>query len=43
MLKSHPQRADMLLIAEVAAASLDYDRDVKVPLYARHSIAEAWC
>lgn len=33
--ESHPQPADVLLIVEVAEASLDYDRDVKVPLYAR--------
>ncbi|MFP5465022.1 MAG: Uma2 family endonuclease [Gammaproteobacteria bacterium] len=41
--ESHPQPADVLMVAGVAEASLDYDRDVKVPLYARHSIAEAWC
>jgi Uma2 family endonuclease len=29
---AHPQPADVLLIVEVAEASLDYDRDVKVPL-----------
>jgi hypothetical protein len=40
--ESHPQPADVLLIVEVAEASLDYDRDTKVPLYARHGIAEAW-
>jgi Uma2 family endonuclease len=32
----------VLLIVEVAEASLDYDRDVKIPLYARHGIAEVW-
>lgn len=40
--QSHPQPADVLLIVEVAEASLDYDRDVKVPLYARHNIPEVW-
>jgi len=40
--QSHPQPADVLLIVEVAEASLDYDRDVKVPLYARHGIPEVW-
>ncbi len=40
--QSHPQPADVLLIVEVADASLDYDRDVKVPLYARHGIPEVW-
>ena len=34
--------SDVLLIVEVAEASLDYDRDVKIPLYARHGIAEVW-
>jgi len=40
--QSHPQPADVLLIVEVAEASLNYDRDVKVPLYARHGIPEVW-
>ena len=40
--ESHPQPADVLLIVEVAEASLDYDRDVKVPLYARHGVPEVW-
>lgn len=40
--ESHPQPADVLLIVEVAEASLNYDRDVKVPLYARHGIPEVW-
>jgi Uma2 family endonuclease len=26
----------------VAETSADYDRQVKVPLYARHGVAEAW-
>jgi len=37
-----PAAADVLLIIEVADTTLAYDRDVKIPLYARHSIAEAW-
>ncbi len=40
--ESHPQPADVLLIVEVAEASLDYDRDVKVPLYAHHGVPEVW-
>lgn len=40
--QSHPQPADVLLVVEVAEASLDYDRDVKVPLYARHGVPEVW-
>jgi Uma2 family endonuclease len=34
--------ADIFLIVEVAGSSLPYDRDVKVPLYARHQIPEVW-
>jgi Uma2 family endonuclease len=40
--RSHPQPADILLVVEVAETSLSYDRDVKLPLYARHGIAEVW-
>ena len=40
--EAHPQPADVLLIVEVAEASLAYDRDVKIPLYARHGIPEVW-
>jgi Uma2 family endonuclease len=38
----HPQPDDVLLIVEVAATSLRFDRDTKVPLYARHGIPELW-
>ncbi|HEX7157047.1 MAG TPA: Uma2 family endonuclease [Burkholderiaceae bacterium] len=37
-----PQAADVLLLIEVADSSLRFDRAVKVPLYARHGIAEYW-
>jgi Uma2 family endonuclease len=33
---------DTLLIVEVADTTLAYDRDVKLPLYARAGIPEAW-
>ena len=33
---------DVILMVEVADTSLDYDRDVKIPIYARHSIPEVW-
>jgi Uma2 family endonuclease len=33
---------DVLLIVEVADRTLHYDRDVKVPLYARARVPEAW-
>ncbi len=39
---SHPVAADVLLLIEVADASRRYDRDVKLPLYARHRVAEVW-
>ncbi len=38
----HPQPDDVLLIVEVAATSLRYDRKKKVPLYERHGIPEMW-
>lgn len=40
--ESHPGPSDILLIIEVANSSLNYDRDVKLPLYARHNIPQAW-
>jgi Uma2 family endonuclease len=39
---AHPGPGDVLLIIEVADTSLVYDREVKVPLYARAGIAEVW-
>jgi Uma2 family endonuclease len=33
---------DSLLVIEVSDTTLKYDRDVKVPLYARHGVPEAW-
>jgi Uma2 family endonuclease len=38
----HPQPDDVLLLVEVAASSLKFDRDTKLPLYARHGIPEFW-
>lgn len=40
--EAHPGPDDVLLIVEVAESSLQYDRDVKLALYARHGIPEAW-
>jgi Uma2 family endonuclease len=37
-----PGPADILLVIEVADASLEDDREVKRPLYAENSIAEFW-
>ncbi len=39
---AHPQPADVLLVIEVADTTVRYDREVKIPLYARHGIPEAW-
>ncbi len=40
--RSHPEPNDILLVIEVADASVDYDRTVKVPLYGRSGIPEVW-
>jgi Uma2 family endonuclease len=39
---AHPRPADVLLIIEVADTSLRYDREIKMPLYARYGIPELW-
>ena len=39
---SHPEPADVLLVVEVSETLAGYDRDVKMPLYARAGIPEAW-
>ena len=39
---SHPDSADVILLVEVADTSEDYDREVKMPLYAQYGIPEAW-
>ncbi len=38
----HPLPADVLLVVEVADTSAEYDRRIKVPLYARAGIPEVW-
>lgn len=40
--RSHPTPADVLLVIEVSDTSAVYDRNVKLPLYARAGIPEAW-
>ena len=37
-----PTPEDVLLAVEVADSSLAYDREVKIPLYAKAGIPEAW-
>jgi Uma2 family endonuclease len=38
----HPEPEDILLLIEVAESSYSYDRDMKLPLYARAGIPEVW-
>jgi Uma2 family endonuclease len=38
----HPEPADVLLVIEVADTPAGFDRRVKLPLYARAGIVEAW-
>jgi Uma2 family endonuclease len=39
---SLPTPDDILLLVEVSDTTLQYDRSVKVPLYARYGIGEVW-
>jgi Uma2 family endonuclease len=39
---SHPEPDDVFLLVEVADASLDYDREEKLPAYGRAGVAEVW-
>jgi Uma2 family endonuclease len=39
---AHPTPRDILLLIEVADTTMDYDRDIKIPLYARHGVPEVW-
>jgi Uma2 family endonuclease len=38
----HPTGQDTLLLIEVSDTTFRYDREVKVPLYARHGVPEVW-
>jgi Uma2 family endonuclease len=40
--RSLPTPDDVLLVIEVADTTIEYDRQIKVPLYARAGIAEVW-
>jgi Uma2 family endonuclease len=40
--QGHPTPDDILLIIEVSDSSADYDREVKVPVYAQDGIFEVW-
>ena len=39
---AHPTASDVLLAIEVADTSADYDREVKLPLYAQAGLPEVW-
>jgi Uma2 family endonuclease len=39
---AHPGPAEIVLVVEVADTTVGYDRNVKVPLYGRAGVAEAW-
>ncbi|HYY59553.1 MAG TPA: Uma2 family endonuclease [Pyrinomonadaceae bacterium] len=39
---AHPQPADVLLVIEVADTTVDSDRLIKIPLYAKAGIKEVW-
>jgi Uma2 family endonuclease len=40
--QAHPTPADVLLVVEVADTTVESDRQVKIPLYARAGIPEVW-
>lgn len=39
---AHPQPEDVLLVVEVSDSTLEYDRQIKLPLYARAGVPEVW-
>jgi Uma2 family endonuclease len=41
-LSAHPEAEDVLLVIEISDSSLDYDRDVKLKLYAESGIENYW-
>ncbi|MEE3716305.1 Uma2 family endonuclease [Tumidithrix elongata RA019] len=41
-INSHPTPADIFLLIEVSDTTLKYDREIKVPLYAKATIPEVW-
>jgi len=38
----HPYPQDLLLVIEIAESSLDFDREVKAPLYGQSGVGEYW-
>jgi len=39
---AHPTAQDVLLLIEVSDTTSRYDREIKLPLYARHGVCEVW-
>jgi Uma2 family endonuclease len=39
---AHPIASDVVLVVEVSSTTLRFDRNVKVPMYARRGIPEVW-
>jgi Uma2 family endonuclease len=39
---AHPIPEDIILLVEVSDTTLRYDKEIKLPLYARHGIPEVW-
>jgi Uma2 family endonuclease len=39
---AHPTGIEALLVIEISSTTLRFDRNVKVPMYARHGVAEVW-
>ena len=40
--EAHPSAVDVLLAVEIADTSADYDREIKLPLYAQAGLPEVW-
>jgi Uma2 family endonuclease len=40
--EAHPRPDDVLMIIEVSDTTLDYDQEIKIPLYAKAGIPEVW-
>jgi Uma2 family endonuclease len=38
----HPQPQDILLLVEVADTTVEFDREIKIPLYAQSGVREVW-
>ncbi len=39
---AHPTPEDIFLLVEVADTTIETDREIKIPLYAKHNILEVW-